>query len=206
MGSPDLPAHDEGPCPAPGCCRLLLPGQVHLRGVHQRDAQPGLVREDLRAYITEYLVNEFCPTTEDEDCANHIGEHYVEMIYAIINHFVIDGATHICQLMTICGVKVQAQSQAPSYTCEECIAGLDFVADYLLDDMEINEFTVFLEQNYCNPDNNKCPGQIVKWFPTMHRMAMEEFFIPTDICNKEPVCTGETKPTPGPEPTKPGVF
>ena len=45
---------------------------------------------------------------------------------------------------------------------------------YLLDDMEVNEFTVYLEQNYCNPDNNKCPGQIVKWFPTMHRMAMEE--------------------------------
>jgi len=152
--------------------------------------------------ITEYLVEEFCPTTQDEDCANHVGEHYVEMIYAIINHFVVDGATHICQLMMICGVKNEVVSQA--YTCEECIAGLDFVSEYLLDDMEVNEFTVFLEQNYCNPDNNKCPGQIVKWFPTMHRMAMEAFFIPEEICGKEPVCTGETKPTAGPEPTKPG--
>merc|ERR1712142_230985 len=142
-------------------------------------------------YITEYLVEEFCPTTQDDDCANHIGEHYVGMIDAIINHFVVDGATHICQLMMICGVKSE---KAPGYTCDECIAGLDFVAEYLLDDMEVNEFTVYLEQNYCNPDNNKCPGQIVKWFPTMHRMAMEEFFIPKDICGKEPAQDQPSQP------------
>ena len=97
-------------------------------------------------YITEYLVEEFCPTTQDDDCANHIGEHYVGMIVsipgiaqcsvkesflslsqdAIINHFVVDGATHICQLMMICGVKSE---KAPGYTCDDCIAGLDFVAE-----------------------------------------------------------------------------
>ena len=45
---------------------------------------------------------------------------------------------------------------------------------YLLNDMEIREFTVYLEQYYCNPDQDRCPGQIVEWFPAMHRMAMEE--------------------------------
>eukprot|EP00090_Calanus_glacialis_P035551 TRINITY_DN60679_c0_g1_i1.p2 TRINITY_DN60679_c0_g1~~TRINITY_DN60679_c0_g1_i1.p2 ORF type:complete len:193 (-),score=58.61 TRINITY_DN60679_c0_g1_i1:47-625(-) len=147
--------------------------------------------------ITKFLVEDFCPTTEDEDCAHHVADHYVDMINAVINHFVIDGATHICQLMGICGVKSER-----AYTCEECIAGLDFVAEYLLDDMEIREFTVYLEQFYCNPDQDRCPGQIVNYFPTMHRMAMEKFFIPSDICHKEPVC-GATRPTHQP-PTKPG--
>ena len=48
---------------------------------------------------------------------------------------------------------------------------------YLLDDMEIREFTVYLEQFYCNPDQDRCPGQIVNYFPTMHRMAMEKYKI-----------------------------
>ena len=89
---------------------------------------------------------------------------------------------------------------------------------YLLNDMEIREFRVYLEQYYCNPDQDRCPGQIVEWFPAMHRMAMEEwarriksknlfpffrFFIPADICNKKPEC-GATKPTEGPAPSKPG--
>merc|ERR1712112_136990 len=52
-------------------------------------------------YITAYLVEDFCPTTGTDDCAHHIEEHYVEMIYAIIDHFVIDGANHICQMMGI---------------------------------------------------------------------------------------------------------
>eukprot|EP00091_Calanus_sinicus_P000706 TRINITY_DN1063_c0_g1_i1.p2 TRINITY_DN1063_c0_g1~~TRINITY_DN1063_c0_g1_i1.p2 ORF type:complete len:104 (-),score=30.76 TRINITY_DN1063_c0_g1_i1:66-377(-) len=103
--------------------------------------------------------------------------------------------------MEICGVKDQIEK---AYTCDECVAGLDFVQAYLLNDMEIREFTVYLEQYYCNPDQDRCPGQIVEWFPTMHKMAMEEFFIPEEICSKEPVC-GATKPTDGPAPTKPGV-
>ena len=50
--------------------------------------------------------------------------------YAIINHFVVDGATHICQLMMICGVKNnEVMSQSQAYTCEECKAGLDFVSE-----------------------------------------------------------------------------
>ena len=97
----------------------------------------------------------------------------------------IDGATHICQLMMLCGVKNER-----AYTCDECIAGLDFVQGYehilptllksynflryLLDDMEIREFTVYLEQNFCLPTNDRCPTWIMNNFPTMHRMAMEK--------------------------------
>merc|ERR1719315_737012 len=89
------------------------------------------------------------------------------------------------------------------YTCEECIAGLDFVQDYLLDDMEIHEFTVYLEQNFCLSTMPHCPEMIATHFPVMHKMAMEEYFIPSDICHKEPVC-GASKPTNQP-PTKPGI-
>ena len=31
-------------------------------------------------YMTEFLVEEFCPTTESDDCAHHVADHYVEMI------------------------------------------------------------------------------------------------------------------------------
>ena len=47
--------------------------------------------------------------------------------FAIVNHFIIDGATHICQLMEICGVKNQIEK---AYTCDECVKGLDFVQAY----------------------------------------------------------------------------
>ena len=30
--------------------------------------------------ITAYLVEEYCPTTETDDCAHNVAEHYVEMI------------------------------------------------------------------------------------------------------------------------------
>merc|ERR1712123_53711 len=67
-------------------------------------------------YITEYLVEEFCPTTESDDCAHHVAEHYAEMIFAIINHFVIDGATHICQLMSICSMTWKSESSPSTWS------------------------------------------------------------------------------------------
>ena len=39
---------------------------------------------------------------------------------------------------------------------------------------------------------------MVEHFPAMHAMAMEKFFIPTEICMSEPVC-GADPPTRPPE-------
>ena len=36
--------------------------------------------------ITNYLVEDFCPTTEDEDCAHHVADHYVDMIVSRRNN------------------------------------------------------------------------------------------------------------------------
>ena len=83
------------------------------------------------------------------------------------------------------------------YTCDECIQGLEWVEAYLEDPIMTAEFTVYLQQNFCtNEMGPKCHEAIAHHFPAMHAMAMEKFFIPREICNQEPVCTGE-------EPTKP---
>merc|ERR1712013_190124 len=68
---------------------------------------------------------------------------------------------------------------------------------YLEDPIMTAEFTVYLQQNFCtNEMGPRCHEAIAHHFPAMHAMAMEKFFIPQEICNQEPVCTGE-------EPTKP---
>ena len=54
--------------------------------------------------ITSYLVEEFCPTTQDEDCANHVGEHYVEMI---VSNSSLESLTScfspVCYHQPLCG-------------------------------------------------------------------------------------------------------
>ena len=52
-------------------------------------------------------------------------------------------------------------------------------------------------------DQDACKQLVVEHFPAMHAMAMEKFFIPTEICMQEPVCGGSPtfppKPTDGPD-------
>ena len=45
-------------------------------------------------------------------------------------------------------------------------------------------------------DQDACKQLVVEHFPAMHAMAMEKFFIPTEICMSEPVCGADppTKP------------
>ena len=51
----------------------------------------------------------------------------------------------------------------------------------------------------CLPgDWDDCKQLVVEHFPNMHTMAMEKFFIPTEICMSEPVC-GADPPTRPPE-------
>ena len=47
-------------------------------------------------------------------------------------------------------------------------------------------------------DWDDCKQLVVEHFPNMHTMAMEKFFIPTEICMSEPVC-GAEPPTRPPE-------
>merc|ERR1712150_418508 len=78
------------------------------------------------------------------------------------------------------------------YTCDECIQGLEWVEAYIEDPIMIAEYVVYLEQNYClsggHHDQDKCKKLVVEHFANMHTMAMEKFFIPTEICMQEPVC------------------
>merc|ERR1712051_242671 len=79
------------------------------------------------------------------------------------------------------------------YTCEECVEGLNWVQMYMEDPIMIAEFTIYLEQNYCIDEWEYCKEGVVEYFPPMHAMAMEKFFIPTEICNQQEVC-GATRP------------
>ena len=91
----------------------------------------------------------------------------------------------------------------PRYTCDECIQGLEWVEAYLEDPIMIAEFRIYLEQNFCLSDWDDCKQLVEEHFTGMHVMAMEKFFIPTEICMQEPVCGGSPtfppKPTDGPD-------
>ena len=85
------------------------------------------------------------------------------------------------------------------YTCDECIQGLEWVEAYIEDPIMIAEYVIYLEQNFCLDDWEDCKHLVVEHFANMHTMAMEKFFIPTEICMTEPVCGAEP-------PTKPPFF
>jgi len=159
--------------------------EMHHLGRHMHEGAP---------YIAEYLKDNFCPTVQDvEECEEHLVRYYVHQLGAIVEHFFVDGAVHICQTAGTCDV-------VREYTCEECVEGLQWVEAYMEDPIMIAEFTIYLEQNMCTSD--ECKQEVAKYFAPMHMMAMEKFMIPSEICNSEPVCTGETHP---PHPTHPFV-
>merc|ERR1719384_2706001 len=139
--------------------------------------------------IKAYLQANYCPTGEEEDlCVENLAEYYNWMLFSIVEHYFVNGAVHVCQTMGVC--------DARKYTCDECVQGLEWVEGYLEDPIMTAEFVVYLQQNFCTSDMRHCHENVAMHFPAMHAMAMEKFFIPTEICNQEPVCTGE-------EPTKP---
>merc|ERR1711915_155099 len=84
-----------------------------------------------------------------------------------------------------------------------CIEGLQWVEAYMEDPIMIAEFTIYLEQNFCQSGWEGCKEGDARYFAPMHMMAMEKFMIPSEICNQQPVCTGETHPTHHPHPTHP---
>merc|ERR1712168_823905 len=55
-------------------------------------------------YIENYLINNYCPTLPEDDhaCDYDLSMHYTEMLYAVTEHYFVDGATHICQAWGMC--------------------------------------------------------------------------------------------------------
>merc|ERR1719481_2151373 len=50
-------------------------------------------------FIEAYLAENYCPTIEDPEdrCEEDLSHGYSRMLGAIVNHYFIDGALHICQ-------------------------------------------------------------------------------------------------------------
>merc|ERR1712242_415989 len=121
--------------------------------------------------IRDYLAANYCPTVEaaqQDFCVEKLARYYIGMLDAIVHHYFMDGAVH----------------------------GLEWVENYIEDPIMIAEYVVYLEQNFCQDGWEGCKEHAIQDFPAMHNMAMEKFFIPTEICNQQEVCGA-------PPPTKP---
>merc|ERR1719348_2225768 len=121
------------------------------------------------------------------DIEADLADGYLMCLGAVVNHFFVDNAVHICQTMGVC------DAWSRRYTCEECVEGLKWVEGYMEDPIQVAEYTLYLMQNVCIDD--RCRELVAEHFPPMHWMAMEKFMIPQEICNTEPECTGEDPPT-----------
>merc|ERR1712109_107703 len=147
--------------------------------------------------IHDYLRDNYCPTLDSTAaqhfCEDSLFKYYVGMLFAVVEHYFVDGGLHVCQTAGTC--------QAREYTCEECVQGLQWVEAYLEDPIMVAEFRIYLEQNFClsGGEWEDCKQLVEEHFTAMHNMAMEKFFIPQEICNQEPVCGGS--PTFPPKPT-----
>merc|ERR1719153_702908 len=92
----------------------------------------GRMVKDGAEVIQSYLIANYCPGLDDSSlCEEHLAEYYVWMLEAIVNHFFVDGAVHICQTMGVC--------DARRYTCEECVAGMEWVESYMEDPIMVAE-------------------------------------------------------------------
>merc|ERR1712228_104631 len=157
--------------------------------------------------IHDYVAANYCPTLGEDQgwCEEALSRYYVGMLYAVVEHYFVDGAVHVCQTGGACDAKSSgylspSHPGSREYTCDECIQGLEWVEAYIEDPIMIAEYVVYLEQNFClsggHHDQDKCKRLVVEHFANMHTMAMEKFFIPTEICMNEPVCGADppTKP------------
>ena len=143
--------------------------------------------------ITEFLKEEYCPTLDSEDCGHHLDEHYPHILDAVVHHFFMDRAVHMCQLMHACPYKntpsVALTGLKPDdFTCDDCTSGLDYIRMYMLDQFVIDEMVVYLEHNFCTAEHKDCAKDVARHFPAMHVMSMEKFFVPLEICTNAQVC------------------
>ena len=101
----------------------------------------------------------YCPTVDGHHghdqqwCEDQLSKYYVGMLFAVVEHYFVDGAVHICQTFGVCDAKSsgylplrQSHPDVRRYTCEECVQGLEWVQRDLEDPVMIAEFVVYLEQ------------------------------------------------------------
>merc|ERR1739844_678228 len=71
--------------------------------------------------IRDYLAANYCPTVEanqQEFCVEKLARYYIGMLDAIVHHYFMDGAVHVCQTMGVCdamragGTPVRSASRA----------------------------------------------------------------------------------------------
>merc|ERR1712212_17084 len=102
--------------------------------------------------IHDYIRDNYCPTLDSTAaqhfCEDSLSKYYVGMLFAVVEHWFVDGALHVCQTAGTC--------DAREYTCDECIQGLEWVEAYLEDPIMIAEFRIYLEQNFCLSDWDDC--------------------------------------------------
>merc|ERR1712080_392426 len=75
--------------------------------------------------IRDYLAANYCPTVESSQqdfCVEKLARYYIGMLDAIVHHYFMDGAVHVCQTMGVCDAM-----RSGRYTCEECVQGLEWV-------------------------------------------------------------------------------
>merc|ERR1719264_740531 len=115
--------------------------------------------------IHDYVSANYCPTLGEDQawCEEALSRYYVGMLFAVVDHYFVDGAVHVCQTGGACDA-------AKEYTCDECIQGLEWVEAYIEDPIMIAEYVIYLEQNYClsghHHDQDKCKRLVVEHFAT----------------------------------------
>merc|ERR1712240_95905 len=124
-----------------------------------------------------------------EDISQFLEDNYCpKLLDVVIDHFIVDGAVHMCQMMMACPAKEAAVLRSKELGCDECVEGLEFISRWMLDEFVVNDMVVYLEANFCLPDMQMCDKAVRNHFPGMHKMAMEEFFIPQKICQEQMIC------------------
>merc|ERR1712062_595467 len=116
--------------------------------------------------IRDYLAANYCPTVEEgqqDFCVEKLARYYIGMLDAIVHHYFMDGAVHVCQTMGVCDA-----FRSGRYTCEECVQGLEWVEAYIEDPIMIAEYVIYLEQNFCQDGWEGCKEHAIQDFPAMH--------------------------------------
>jgi len=154
--------------------------------------------------IEDFLITNYCPTVSPDpnshiQCERDLAGNYVILLEMVVEHFFVEGAEHICKAMGVCPIRESDRlPKIAEYTCQECIEGLEWVEAYMRDPLWVAEYTLYLEENFCPTQaaTQRCVDLVKEHFPPMHSMAVEEFWIPEDLCGLQPVCGGSTSSSP----------
>merc|ERR1712061_247121 len=64
--------------------------------------------------IHDYIRDNYCPTLDSTAaqhfCEDSLSKYYVGMLFGVVEHYLVDGALHVCQTAGTCSAR--------EYTCE----------------------------------------------------------------------------------------